>query len=241
MRDVTICFGLLFHFFEVALRSWQWGTLQSCFHAVRRVGRERNREASCGSAVLLLSTWKSSISEYQHLHRRIIVPQCIKGEILDGSPHIVICSPQGKNVFALIFWQPKQICCKRTVCRLFRFNRARAANEIYIISSCLQKYNFGVWCNPGFPHELQRQQQISKISPLVYPQIGGLLLAKELEASTNQDKIKKQEVHQELLTVHWDAALIWICFWVMKGLDTHCSGRPRYVALPGTFNLSFEC
>lgn len=149
MADVTICFGL-FHFFEVALITWQWGILQSFSHAVRRVGRQRNREASCGSAALLVSTWRSSISEYQHLHIRIPVPQCINEEILDNSLHIVMCSPQGKNVFTVIFWQPKQIFCKRTVCRLSHFNWDRAKTKTYVMSLCLQKYNFGDWCEVQF-------------------------------------------------------------------------------------------
>lgn len=49
----------------------------------------------------------------------------------------------------------------------------------------------GWWCNPGFLHKLQSQHQIGKISSLVFPQIGGLLLAKEQETSTEQETRKK--------------------------------------------------
>lgn len=128
-----------------------------------------------------------------------------------------MCSPQGKNVFAHIVWQPKQLCCKRTVSRLFHFNHARAKNKIYIISLCLQEYNFGGchdlteastedWYNTGFPHRLQSPHQISIISSM--PADWWAASCKRMK---NKKSKKREQVHQELVTLHGDAALVeWV-------------------------------
>lgn len=206
----TICFGL-FHFFEVALVTWQWGILQSWSHTVRRMGRQRSREASCGSAALLLSTRRCSISEYQHLHIRIPVPQCINEEILDSSLHIVMCSPQGTNVFTVIFWQPKQIFCKRTVCRLFHFHWHRA--KTYVMSLCLQKWSFGDWCEIQFWRTgvIMDSHINSNVSIRLRDFISSIPTgwwASPCKRTRNKKKMNNKDKWWELLTLHWDAALL---------------------------------
>lgn len=90
----------------------------------------------------------------------------------------------------------------------------------------------GGWCNPGSPHKLQSQHQISKISSLVFPQIGGLLLAKEQETSTEQETSKNQETITSTPRTadtalrccpHLNVSLTY------EGPDTHSDGWPRHI------------
>lgn len=138
MADVAICFGLLF---EIALRSWQWGTLQSCLHAVRRVGRERKREASCGSAEIYFWVHEGAvflnISTYTSgLQFHIVLMGKFWMEVL-----ILSCVLLRARMFSLLYFDSQnRFAAKEQFVDFSIFNRARAKNEVYIISLCLQKY-----------------------------------------------------------------------------------------------------